>query len=155
MPSPLTIVVFTIDARRFAVPLPSVERIIRLIDYRPLPHAPEIVLGVINFQGAVLPVIDLRRRFRLPEREPRLDDHLILARTPRRRVALLADEVNGLESVADDTWVSAQNILPRAEYLAGAVKRDDGLILVHDLDACLSLDEERALTASLAASPPP
>ncbi len=154
-PTPLllTIVVFMIETQRYGVSLQAVDRIIRLVDYAPLPQAPEIVAGVINFQGAVIPVINLRKRFGLPEREPRLSDHLILGRTLRRRVALLADEACGIETVGESAWIPAPNILPRTGYLAGAVKREDGLILIHDLDACLSLDEEHALVLALTEVP--
>lgn len=150
---PPTIVVFVIDSQHYGVALQTVERIIRLIAYHPLPRAPEIVAGIINVQGSVLPVIDLRRRFNLPSREPRLSDHLVLVRTPRRRLALLVDEARGLEAVPESAWAPASTILPRTAYLAGAVKREDGLILIHDLDACLSLDEEHALALALADVP--
>lgn len=152
-PPLFTIVVFMIETQRYGVSLQAVERIIRLIDYTPLPQGPEIVAGVIDFQGAVIPVINLRKRFGLPAREPRLSDHLILGHTRRRRVALLADEACGLETVCESAWIPAPSILPRTGYLAGAVKRKDGLILIHDLDACLSLDEEHALDLALTEVP--
>jgi purine-binding chemotaxis protein CheW len=41
-------------------------------------------------------------------------------------------------------------VLPRTDYVAGVVKRPDGLILIHDLDSFLSLDEEQTLDAALA-----
>lgn len=155
MPSINQVVVFTLEARRFGVPLSVVDRIIRLIEYHPLPRAPEVVAGVIDFQGAILPLIELRRRFLLPTREPRLSDQLVLVRTARRRLALLVDQVDALSSVPMDDWVPAASILPRTDYLAGAVKTEDGLILIHDIDACLSLDEEHALDLALAAPPRP
>lgn len=149
------VVVFTLEERRFGVPLPVVDRVIRLVEYHPLPRAPEVVAGVIDFQGTILPLIELRRRFRLPAREPRLSDQLILVHTPRRRLALLVDQVDDLASVPASHWVPAASILPRTDYLAGAVKTRDGLILIHDIDACLSLDEEHALDLALAVPPRP
>jgi purine-binding chemotaxis protein CheW len=68
------LVVFTLDARRYAVPLSTVERIIRAVEITPLPQAPEIVLGVINVQGRIIPVVNTRKRFRLPECDIRLSD---------------------------------------------------------------------------------
>ena len=84
------IVVFMLDAMRCALRLSCVERIVRLVEIAALPEAPEIVLGIINVHGEIIPVIDLRKRFCLPERELELDSHLVIARTARRRVALLA-----------------------------------------------------------------
>jgi purine-binding chemotaxis protein CheW len=40
-----------------------VERIVRVVEVTPLPKAPEIVLGVVNVQGQIIPVINIRKRF--------------------------------------------------------------------------------------------
>ena len=55
-------VVFRLDEQHYAVPLSVVERIVRMVDITPVPKTPEIVLGVINVQGSVIPVVDIRRR---------------------------------------------------------------------------------------------
>ena len=77
------IVVFTLRDRRHGLPLSAVERIVRVVEVTSLPKAPDIVLGVVNVQGRVIPVINVRRRFRLPEREIALTDHMLIARTTR------------------------------------------------------------------------
>lgn len=87
------LIIFTLDDQRYALPLPAVDRVVRMVAIIPLPNAPDIVLGVVNFQGRVIPVIDVRRRFRLPEREIALTDQLLVAHTARRPVALVADAV--------------------------------------------------------------
>jgi purine-binding chemotaxis protein CheW len=139
------LVVFTLDEQRYAVPLSAVERIVRLVEITPVPHTPEIVLGVINVQGRILPVVDIRRRFRLPARELHLSDHLLIARTSKRTVALVVDAVSEVVTLSDPEMVTREKILGRLEYVAGVVKRPDGLILIHDLDEFLSLEEEQAL----------
>ncbi len=146
---PCRIVTFKIEAQRYGVAFESVERVLRLVEYRPLPHAPEIVIGVVDIHGAILPVISLRRRFGLPDREPHLGDHLILARTRHRAVALLVDEPCGIEEVSAADCVAASDILPHTVHLAGVVKRPDGLVFIQDLAACLSLDEEQTLRTAL------
>ena len=88
------LVVFTLDEQRYAVPLSAVERIVRLVEITPVPHTPEIILGVINVQGRILPVVNIRRRFRLPARELHPSDHLLIARTSKRTVALVVDAVS-------------------------------------------------------------
>lgn len=62
------VVVLMLDDIRYAVALTSVERVVRAVEITPLPNAPDIVLGVINVQGRVVPVVDIRKRFRLPAR---------------------------------------------------------------------------------------
>lgn len=147
------LLVFTLDEPRYALPLAAVERIVRAVEITPLPKAPEIVLGVINAQGRVIPVVDVRRRFRLPAREMLLEDRFIFVRTPRRLVALVADDVAGIRELAQHELVSAGEVLPFAGYLQGVAKLEDGLVLISDLDAFLSLDEERLLETAIAGDP--
>lgn len=149
------LVIFMLDDRRYALPLAVVERIIRAVEITPLPKAPDIVLGLINWRGRIIPVMNLRRRFRLPERDLRLSDHFIVARTARRVVALVADAVTGIVVCRSDALTPAQEVLPRLRYLAGVVTLEDGLILIHDLDQFLSLEEEEALTAAMSELEPP
>ena len=149
MPETLQLVIFTLDEQRYALHLPSVERAIHMIEIIPLPTAPEIVIGVVNFHGAVVPVLNIRKRFRLPEREPDLGDQLIIARTTRRTVALVVDSVNDVVAFPAEELVAPETILPQLEHLEGVVKLDDGMIFIHDLDAFLSLEEDQALEAAI------
>ena len=144
------LVVFLIDGQNYAVCLPAVERVVRAVEIIPLPKAPEIVLGVINAQGRIIPVIDVRRLFRLPACEIRPDDRFIIANTSRRLVALVVDAVAGVCELTDRQMVSVKRSLPFAEYLKGVAKLEDDLALIYDLDQFLSLDEENVLDAALA-----
>jgi purine-binding chemotaxis protein CheW len=143
------LIVFALDRQRYALPLPVVDRVVRMVAITPLPKAPDIVLGVVNIQGRVIPVIDMRRRFRLPEREIALTDQLVVAHTMRRPVALVADAVQDVITCAEQSLIAAENILPQVEYVEGVVKLTDGLILIHDLDKFLSLEEESSLDQAL------
>ena len=144
------LVVFTLDEQRYGLRLATVERVVRAVEVTPLPNAPEIVLGMINVQGRIIPVVNVRKRFRRPEREIGLSDQFIIARTPRRTVALVVDAVSDVEPCPEAQVVAAEKILPGLEHFDGVLKIPDGMIFVHDLDRFLSLDEERALTAALA-----
>lgn len=147
--APDHIVVFALDEPRYALPLSAVERVVRAVEITPLPKAPEIVLGAIDAQGRVIPVVDVRKRFRLPAREMDVNDRFIIARTSRRVVALAVDSVIGIRTLADSEVVSAEQALPFAEYLHGVAKIEDGIVLIYDLDQFLSLDEEQMLDAAL------
>ena len=143
------LVVFTLDDQRYGLPLFAVELIVRVVDVTPLPKAPEIVLGVVNVQGRIVPVINLRGRFRLPQHEIALSDQFVIARTSRRPVALVVDAVAGVLEISEQEIVRAQDVLPELEYVEGLVKLDDGLVLIHDLDKFLSLDEAAALDRAM------
>ena len=150
MSSVIELVEFALDGRRYGLLLSTVARVVRMVDVTPLPKAPEIVLGVINVRGQVIPVVNIRRRFRLPEREPTLSDHIVIARTTRRTAALITDSVAGVFECLEREVVPSQAIAPGIQYVAGVVKLSDGMVLVHDLDRFLSLDEEQGLDEALA-----
>jgi purine-binding chemotaxis protein CheW len=144
------IVVFTLDEPRYALFLSAVERVIRAVEITRLPKVPEIVLGVINLQGQIIPVVDVRQCFHLPAREMSLDDRFIIARTSSRRVALVVNSVAGIRQLADREMVTAEQVLPCAAYIRGVAKLEDNLVLICDLDQFLSFDEEQMLNAALA-----
>jgi len=139
------LVVFFLDEQRYSLRLLSVERVVRAVEVTPLPAAPPIVLGVINIEGRIVPVVNIRSRFRLPEKEISLSDNLIIALTRRRTVALLVDSVLGIIEVPASEVIGASEILPQMEYVEGVVKLADGMVLIHDLDGFLSLEENKAL----------
>ena len=143
------LVVFRLEAQRFAVPLAAVERIVRAVAVTVLPRAPALVLGVIDVAGRVLPVLDLRRRLGLPERTLGLPDHFVLARTARRTVALVVDEVEGVVAIPAAKIVDAVEIVPGLGSVQGVVTLPDGLVLIYDLESFLSLEETEALEAAL------
>src|SRR2546427_2561726 len=143
------LVVFTLGEQRYALKLDAVERVLRAAEISPLPNTPEIVMGVINIRGQIVPVINTRRRFLLPEREISLTDLFIMARTSKRNVVLVADAVNGLVERSERDVVTAEEILGELECVEGVMKLDDGLVFIHDLERCLSLEEERMLDEAM------
>lgn len=86
------LVAFSLDEPRYALHLSAVERVVRAVETMPLPKAPEIVLGVINMQGQIIPVVDVRQRFRLRAREMNLKEFLEIIEFR------LASETYGIES---------------------------------------------------------
>ena len=145
-------VVFTLDDQRYTLPLASVERVFPAAYITPLPQAPAIIMGVINVQGHVIPVINLRKRFRLTERELELSDQFIVGTTPRRTVALVVDTVLGVADFPTHEITPSTHIVPGLSPIAGVIKTMEDVLLIHDLDACLSLDEEQALDEALSAN---
>jgi purine-binding chemotaxis protein CheW len=142
----LELVSFAVDGRRLGLELEAVERVVAMVAIDPLPGAPEAVLGAIDVAGTVVPVYDVRRRLGLPVREYGPDASLVLARTARRMVALPADAVDGVRSVDAVTDGEAIGL----EHIAGVAPLDDGLLLIEDLDAFLTPEEERRLAEACA-----
>jgi purine-binding chemotaxis protein CheW len=150
-------VLFTLDERPYAVHLSAVSRVVRAAEITPLPKAPPIVIGVINLGGRIIPVVNIRRRFRLPERELEPTDQFIVARVSRseadasacRILALAVDAVVGVRDLPARETTTAETILPGLEHLEGVAKTAQCMVLIHDLGTFLSLEEEKALDSIL------
>jgi len=144
------LIVFNLDNQKYALHLSTVETVIRVVEFTPLPRAPKIVNGIVNFHGRVIPVFNIRRRFNLPDKEINLNDHLIIAHTSKRMAALMVDSVSDIIiSRTKEEIIKATKILPEIKYVEGILKLKEGIILIHNLDKFLSLEEEKELENSL------
>jgi len=140
---------FSIENQRFVIPLSQVEKIVRAVEIIPLPKAPDVVEGIINVQGRILPVVNLRKRFGLPLRPLDVRDHFIVCMTPRRTLAVLVDMVMDIVQISEERIVDQKNIVEGAKYVKGALKLDDGVVLIQDLENLLSLEEDQMLDLAL------
>lgn len=143
------LLIFTLDEQRYALRLATVERIVRAAAITPLPKAPEIVLGLLDLQGQVIPVINLRKRFRLPLREIRTSDQFVIARAKLLTVALVVDSAVGVLEETDEAVIPTDDILTGMDYLEGVTRTEDGLVLIHDLASLLFPEEEELLARAL------
>ena len=139
------LIVFSIDEQRYALPLSIVERVVRAVEVTLLPKAPDMVLGVVNVQGKIIPVVHIHKRFRLPEREIDLNDQMVIAYTSRQRIAFVTDSVSGVIEILQQEVVAAEEILPGMEYIKGIVKQAEGMIHILDIDSILSFGEVKSL----------
>lgn len=143
------LVMFRLEGQRYAVRLDVVERIVRAVAVTALPGAPAIVLGVIDVAGKIIPVLNLRKRLGLPDRDIGVPDQFLIARTAQRPVALVVDEALALIDVPAAEIVESIQIVPRLGFIQGVVKLPDGLALIHDLESFLSLEEAESLRTVL------
>lgn len=148
-PLPREVLLFTLEGHRYALPSAEVRELVRAALVTPLPRAPDVVEGLLNLRGELLPVLDLRRRFRLPVRPLSPSDHFIVAQAGPRRVVLRVDRTEELLSVEPGALDETPSTLPGVGYVAGAVKLPEGLVLIHDLRTFLSEAEALQLDTAL------
>ena len=145
------VLLFELDGARHALRLADVREVVRSVTITPLPGAPDGVEGVFDLHGVLVPVLDVRRRFRLPEKAVGEGDHFIVAGTGERAVAIRVDEATGVLEIDERVVETAREVGSRAEHLAGIARLPDGLVVIHDLERFLSGEEERVLAAALSA----
>jgi purine-binding chemotaxis protein CheW len=128
---------FGLGVERYAVESKHVREVVRLVDFTPVPGAPEFLLGITNLRGQVLVLADLRKFFGL--RQQGLSDlaRVVVVGTDRPELGILADEAHELRSIPvteiQDPPESMSGI--GSEYLLGVTK-----------DALIVLDGARLLT---------
>lgn len=149
-PVPREVLLFTLEGQRYALPSSDVRELVRAVRLTPLPRAPAVIEGLLNLRGELLPVLDMRRRFRLPARALSPSDHFVVARAGPRSVALRVDRAEGLHPLEPGDFDGSPQALPGVGYVAGALKLSDGLVLLHDLRTFLSEAEALELEAALA-----
>ncbi len=136
------LLVFTLSDLCYALPLADVERILRAVAISPLPKAPEIIMGLVNIQGRILPVLNIRKFFCLPEIEMALNDQIIIARTANRSLAIIVDKVLGVSEYNERDIIEPEKLFPGIEFLEGVAKLGDGIIYIYSLDRFISSQEE-------------
>ena len=141
--------VFNLEEWRIALHLSAVDRVVWAVGLTPLPEGPDSVRGLVNVQGCIMPVVDIRGRFGLAGGELDPADRFVIVRTSRRIVALWVDGVDGVIAPAAEEVVDAGEIVPGMKYIDGVVRLPDGVILIHNLDRFLSIEEERALEKAI------
>jgi len=139
----------TVDGQNYALPLAAVDRIVRMVEVTPLPGAPDVVEGVIDIQGEVIPVVSIRRRLGLIHRPVGISDSLVIAHARNRRLAVIVESVSGVVERSGDDVVSTRDIARATPYIEGLLKTGDGLVLIQDLEKVFSLDEASALDEAM------
>lgn len=124
----LELVVWRLGAQRYALPLAMVERVLPAAEVTPLPDAPAVVTGILNVQGRIVPVVDLRRRLGQPQRELQLADQIVLARTARRVLAFAVDSVQGVVDHEAQSMVDTREVSRGPGVVSGVIKLPDGLV---------------------------
>lgn len=143
------LVVFTLDGQRYALTLSCVERIVRAVEITHLPEAPESILGVINVEGRVIPVVNTRKRLGLPEREVDVQDLFIILRDGARSLAMVADEVKPVMDIPGQEVVSSGQVLTAAGFVQGVAKLEEGMIVILGVEKTLSSEERENLHSAL------
>lgn len=133
---------FSLEGQRYAIPLARVRRVVRMVEVTPLPKSPDVVIGVFDLQGVILPVLSMRRRFGLAKEESSLTDQLLIADTSSQTVALVVSSVNGVVVKTDTEITKATEVVPGCQYVEGITRLEDGLLFIHDLDRFLSPSED-------------
>lgn len=118
------IIEFTLANESYGIESAFVREVYPLKDFTPLPGVPSFILGIVNVRGQILPVVDLKKFFNLPEKGLGELDKVIILHDERMEFGILADAVNGTKTVYDEDVLPVPLTVKgiREEYLKGVTK---------------------------------
>jgi len=138
---------FRLGEDLYAIDIMRIKEIIRPLKLTSLPKFPAFMEGIINLRGTVIPVVDLRKRFDLPDVEDTSSTRLLIVSLAGQVLALVVDEVTEVVTVP------VKDIKPPphlgegidAEYLIGVCLVKQDLIMLLNIDSLLSSQEAHEL----------
>lgn len=95
----LEVTVFMLADERYAVELSHIRDVYALKEITPIPCTPSFVAGIVNVRGQILPVVDLKRFFSLPQQNRADLKHILIIHSGQNELGLMADAVVGIQSV--------------------------------------------------------
>jgi purine-binding chemotaxis protein CheW len=145
------LVIFELGSENYGVDIAAVEGIIKMQEITRLPHAPSFVEGITNLRGAVVPVVDLRKRFGLTAQEATRDTRIVVANIGATKVGLVVDAVTQVIRVAEDKIEPPpqMSVTINSAFIKNIAKLDQQLVILLDLARVLSTEEKDQLTSAL------
>lgn len=134
---------------QFGLPLSYVYRVLPSAQPTPLPGAPSVVLGVLNFGRQLITVINFYQRIGLPFTAIGLSQQLLVLNSRDHALGLLVDTVQGVTEHDIDDIASVPPQVRGAECFDGVVRLDDGVCVICDPEKFLFGDEKLLLQDAL------
>ena len=143
------VVVFSLAGEVYGLDISRIQGIIRVPELTRVPRAPDYVKGVINLRGEIVPIVDLRQRFHLPEQDHGADTRIVNVEMSADLVGLIVDAVEKVLNIPADAIVPTPELVTTVDsaYLRGIAKIGERLIILLDLDKVFSSSEQADLGA--------
>jgi len=134
---------FILGKEVYGIEILKAREIIGLMDITTVPQTPEYMKGVINLRGKVIPVIDLRLKFGMPEEEHTQETCVIVVEVNNTSLGIIVDSVSEVSDInggeIEDAPSFGQGIDTSFIMALGKVK--DKIIILLDIEAVLSSEE--------------
>ena len=141
------IVTFRLGEELFAADIFSVERVLRYTPPTPVPNVPDWIEGVIDYQGRVVPVINLRRRFEMSNAPVASDGRILVLTVDDEWVAATVDGVLDVSALDPSRLAPPPPLFKglAASYVRGVVRRGERLVVFLDVPNLFATEERIVL----------
>lgn len=144
----LQLVSFKLGNEEFAVDILIVQEINKMIPITKVPNSPEFVEGIINLRGRVIPVVDLRNRFKLGKKQSDKDTRIIVTEINGKTIGFIVDAVNEVLRIPRNITEAPPELSLSVEskFVKSIGKLDDRLIILIDLEQVFLQNEIEELS---------
>ncbi len=135
----MQLVTFQLGEEHYGINIMSVDGIVRVEETRSIPNAPSYVEGIFNLRGEIIPIINLHKRFHLRKAELSEEDELlsgfIIIDIMGMKLGIIIDKVSRVVTVDLNKMQAPPQMLSGigAEYIQGVFNRDDGYLIMLDI----------------------
>ncbi len=140
-------VVFRMNMEVFGLEINRVKEIITYQEYTNIPGAGELVEGVINLRGHVIPIFDLRKRFGFSQAERTGSTRIVVVEANDNTVGIVVDGVSEVLAIPGGMIEEPSAMLTSgldSDFITGIAKMDERLIIILDLERVVSIDTDRS-----------
>lgn len=133
-------IIFKVDTDEYGADISKVKVIERHMDITRVPAAPAYIKGVINLRGDIIPVMDLRTRFELQEKEADEDTRIIIFDINKMVFGVIVDAVVEVLQMEEVRIESVINIIDdkKLDYISGVSKVNSRLITLINTEKLIS-----------------
>ena len=139
----LQFVGFRLDDEDYAIAITKIQEIILMKPITRLPEAPPYIEGLINLRGAVIPVVNLRRRFGRPPREVDEETRTIVVNVQDRTIGCVVDAVTRVVRINRDQ-IQPSPLGSGGEscrYVSGMARLDDRLLIILEVEKLFRFED--------------
>ena len=143
----LKVIIFKLKDEEYGVDVKQVKSIERMEHITRVPNTPPFVKGVVNMRGVVIPIIDLRTRFGIEQRENNDSTRIIIVNVDSMEVGLIVDAANDVIDIPVSSIEPPPKVVGEVEskYLRGVAKLSNRLLILLNLDKVLNPEEIKEL----------
>lgn len=139
----LKAVSFRVEEEKFAIDINHVDTVIEYQKTTKIPEASDYVAGIVNFRDGVLPIINLRLKFKYSQFEDINKAKILVVKIGEKKFGLVVDEVKEVINVKQEQLEEAPEVGgTKAEYISGIIKMDGSMIFLIDVEKILSAEEK-------------
>ncbi|MBX9687436.1 MAG: chemotaxis protein CheW [Candidatus Obscuribacterales bacterium] len=109
----LDILEFVISGERFALEARFVREASKAMILTPLPCTPDFVLGLINFRGQIIPLLDLRNLLELKKKDESREQQIVVVQTTAAKAGIAVDEISGIAGIPEADLKSAKDLVSK------------------------------------------